>query len=270
VAAQLRSPIVCAPRHLPRRDWPRAAANAIKHNPGNRPPGLEEDDLPSGSEGERLALDVTRFWGVTAAKLTVGFFDTRDAALRARILAHLNAWGRDTSVRFIESDAEPMVRIARWTAAEAAPGEDGYWSNLGTDVLLVGANRPTMNLEAFTMTTADSEFYRVVRHEAGHTLGFPHEHMRKPIIERLDREKVILDYMRTQGWTRQEVIDQLLTPLEEASLLGTADAESDSIMCYEIAGDLTLDGKPIVGGTDITASDHAFAAQVYPRLSARP
>ena len=73
------------------------------------------------------------------------------------------------------------------------------------------------------MQTPDSEFYRVVRHEAGHTLGFPHEHMRKAIVERLDREKVIADYMRSQGWTRQEVIDQVLTPLEESSLLGTAD-----------------------------------------------
>ena len=39
-----------------------------------------------------------------------------------------------------------------------------------------------MNLEAFTMQTPDSEFHRVVRHEAGHTLGFPHEHMRKAIV----------------------------------------------------------------------------------------
>ena len=100
-----------------------------------------------------------------------------------------------------------------------------------------------MNLEAFTMNTPDSEFYRVVRHEAGHTLGFPHEHMRKEIIQRLDREKVIGDFMASQGWTRQEVIDQVLTPLEESSLLATPTAEEDSIMCYEIPGSLTLDGQ---------------------------
>jgi hypothetical protein len=71
--------------------------------------------------------------------------------------------------------------------------------------------------------------------------------------------------MKTQGWTRQEVIDQVLTPLEESSLLGTPTPEADSIMCYEISGRLTLDGIPIVGGTDITPSDYAFAAQVYPK-----
>jgi hypothetical protein len=260
-----QSVIVCSPRHLPRTDWQKAAANAIKQNPGNRPPGLLDEELPSGREGERLALDVTRYWGTQGVHLTVGFIDTPDQVLRQRILSHLNAWSQNANVAFVESGVDPQVRIARWTANEAPPGEDGYWSNLGTDVLLIGPHRPTMNLEAFTMQTSDREFHRVVRHEAGHTLGFPHEHMRKAIVARLDREKVIREYMKTQGWTRQEVIDQVLTPLEDSSVLGTADAETDSIMCYEIASSLTLDGAAIVGGVDITPNDHAFVAQVYPK-----
>jgi hypothetical protein len=219
-----------------------------------------------GSAGEKLAIDVTRYWGTKGAHLTVGFIDTPDQELRKRILLHLNAWGKLANVSFVESATDPKVRIARRTAAEAA-GQDGYWSYLGTDIVLIHKNRPTMNLEAFTMQTPDSEFFRVVRHEAGHTLGFPHEHMRKAIVEKLDREKVIRAYMASQGWTRQEVIDQVLTPLEESSLLGTATAEADSIMCYEIDGSLTRDGKAIVGGTDITPNDHAFAAQVYPKPS---
>ena len=73
--------------------------------------------------------------------------------------------------------------------------------------------------------------------------------------------------MRSQGWSRQEVIDQVLTPLEESSILGTPIAEQDSIMCYQIGADLTLDGEPIVGGTDITPHDFAFAAEVYPKPS---
>jgi hypothetical protein len=59
----------------------------------------------------------------------------------------------------------------------------------------------------------------------------------------------------------------VLTPLEESSLLGTAMAEADSIMCYQIDADLTVDGEPIVGGTDITPNDFAFAAEVYPKPS---
>ncbi len=65
----------------------------------------------------------------------------------------------------------------------------GYWSYLGTDILSVPLNHPTMNLEGFSIKTSDSEFHRVVRHETGHTLGFPHEQLRKEIVNRIDRKK---------------------------------------------------------------------------------
>jgi hypothetical protein len=166
-------------------------------------------------------------------------------------------------VSFIESNIEPQVRIARFTAAEAAPGRDGYWSYLGTDLLLVPTG-PTMNLEGFTMNTPDSEFHRVVRHETGHTLGFPHEHMRKELVARLDREKVIAAYMASQGWAREEVEDQILTALDDAALLYNDHADETSIMCYQIAAELTLDGRAIAGGLDINPRDRAFVATVYP------
>jgi hypothetical protein len=113
------------------------------------------------------------------------------------------------------------------------------------------------------MATPESEFRRVVRHEAGHTLGFPHEHMRQELVVRLDRDKVIAAYMASEGWTEQDVIDQVLTPLEESSILGTPTDET-SIMCYQIDGSLTLDGTPVLGGVDINDADHTFAALVYP------
>jgi hypothetical protein len=136
---------------------------------------------------------------------------------------------------------------------------------VGTDVTLIPDDEPTMNLEGFTATTPDREFHRVVRHEAGHTLGFPHEHMRQELVARLDREKVIAAYMASQGWSEQDVVDQVLTPLEEASVFGTAVTDETSIMCYQIDGELTLDGVPIVGGVDINETDHQLAALVYPR-----
>jgi hypothetical protein len=253
----------CTPRYLPSSQWKASFENAIRINGENRPADLEEDVEPA-YEDERLAVSIGRYWGKQGVKLTVGFMDTNDVALRSRILSHLNAWNLTANVTFVESSVDPQVRIARRTHAEA-PGQGGYWSYLGTDILLIPKHQPTMNLQAFTTNTADSEFHRVVRHEAGHTLGFPHEHMRAEIVRRLDREKVIADFMASQGWSRQKVIDQILTPLEESSLLGTPQTDDTSIMCYQIAGNLTLDGKPVPGGTDINASDRAFVAQIYPK-----
>lgn len=256
--------IACIPRRLPAGDCVKAAKNAIKVNPANLPPGMDEVSLQPGNQGEKLALDVNRYWGRNGVRLTVGFIDTPNTELRKHILQHMNAWAQKANVSFVISDTDPQVRIARWTKMDS-PGDEGYWSNLGTDILLIAASRPTMNLEAFTISTPESEFTRVVRHEAGHTLGFPHEHMRKAIIEGLDHEKVIAAFMKSQGWTRQDVIDQVLTPLEDASIFGTSSADETSIMCYHIEGNMTTDGEPVLGGTDINDLDHELAASVYPK-----
>jgi len=256
--------VACTPRLLPPEEWTNAARNAIEVNPANRPPDLDESDLQQGGDGDRLAIEISKYWGSGGVHLTVGFIDTPDTALRKRILEHMNAWGTRANVNFVDSAVDPDVRIARRTDAEA-PGHGGYWSYLGTDVKLIKRDQPTMNLQAFTMATPDSEFYRVVRHEAGHTLGFPHEHMRKKIIDRLNPEKVIAAYMKSQRWSRQMVINQILTPLEEASVFGTELTDDTSIMCYQIGGELTIDGQTIPGGYDINESDYAFAASVYPK-----
>jgi hypothetical protein len=124
-----------------------------------------------------------------------------------------------------------------------------------------------MNLEAFTMSTPESEFHRVVRHETGHTLGFPHEHMRKALVAKIDPQKAIAYFMRTQGWTADEVKQQVLTPIEESTLMGTR-VDARSIMCYQIPGELTKNGKPILGGLDIDATDYKFAGDIYPKPKA--
>ena len=238
-----------------------AAIHAVTTYAKNLPAGASHDDLLR-EDGDRLAVDVSKWWG-PSVDLTVGFLDNPSRELRDKILLHLNAWARDAAVRFHEVTTDPVVRISRLTEHDH-PGLGGCWSVLGTDIDTIPAYEPTMNLEGFTVTTPDSEFRRVVRHEAGHSLGFPHEHLRQELVSRLNREKVIADYMATQSWSEQDVIDQVLTPLEEASIFGTALVDETSIMCYQLEGELTLDGVPIIGGVDITETDHRFAALVYP------
>lgn len=148
--------------------------------------------------------------------------------------------------------------------------DGGYWSYLGTDILLIAPDQPTMNLEGFTMATSDAKFHRVVRHETGHTLGFPHEHMRKHLVELIDPDKAIAYYGASQGWTEEEVRQQVLTPIEKSSLLGTNRTDSNSIMCYQIPGALTRNGKPISGGNDIDQLDYEFAGECYPKSHQGP
>ena len=253
--------LTCTPMRLPQDLWIPAADQATDINPINYPPVARMAQLLQSTPTRlEIAILTTKKWHTVGVNLTVGFLDNPPIALRKRILQHMNAWGKTARVSFKESTTSPHVRIAR-----AGGAKGGYWSYLGTDILSIGAGQPTMNLEAFTMQTPDSEFYRVVRHETGHTLGFPHEHMRKELVALISPAKAIAYFQATQGWTAAEVKAQVLTPLEESSLLGTVPPDPHSIMCYQIPGTITKNGQPIVGGLDIDASDYAFAAKVYPK-----
>jgi len=252
---------VCIPRSLAGDKLIAAADMAAKINPVNHAPLYRLAAIVPGLEvtRERIAVMTTKYWHTNGVKLTVGFLDNPPADLRAKILSHMNAWSSRLNVNFTETNTDPQVRITR------TPG-GGHWSYLGVDILTIEPSHPTMNLDSFTMDTPDSEFFRVVRHETGHTLGFPHEHMRKALVDRIDAAKAIKYFMRTQGWSEDEVRAQVLTPIEESTIQGTTPDEK-SIMCYQIPGDLTKDGKPIIGGKDIDKSDSTFAAGIYPKTS---
>ncbi len=248
----------CSIMSLPKRLLIKAANTAIKINPVNsvtRGPVGAAAGL-AVLEPMQIAVMTNKYWGPTPRELSVSFMEQTNPALRRRILEHMNAWSEVACISFRETNQTGEVRISF--------NELGYWSYLGTDVLLIPANRPTMNLQAFSMSTPESEYKRVVRHETGHTLGFPHEHMRADLVDRIDRDKAYAFFEATQGWNRAMVDAQVLTSLDEQSLLHTP-ADQTSIMCYQLPGSITKDNQPILGGVDINATDRAFAGQVYPK-----
>lgn len=257
--------IPCSIKQLNPSQQVRAAAAAIEHNPANRSPVERllrvEPDLVLSPD--HLALLTTKYWGAGGVKLGVAFLDTNDSTLQNRILSHMNAWSQYANVHFtLASAASADVRIARVAG-------DGYWSYLGTDIRMIPRSEPTMNLDSFSLQTPESEYARVVRHETGHTLGFPHEHLRRQIVSLLDVNKTIAYFEETQGWSAEEVRQQVLTALEDRLLQETPSADVTSIMCYTLPPSITIDGKPIVGGLDIDPTDGAFAAKVYP-LAVQP
>jgi hypothetical protein len=89
--------------------------------------------------------------------------------------------------------------------------------------------------------------------------------MRRQLVALIDPEKAYTYFAETQGWDRQTVDQQVLTPLDDNSIMGT-DPDQTSIMCYQLPGSITRDGNPILGGTDINSTDYAFAGRIYPRV----
>lgn len=254
--------IGCTIKSVPPEQILAAAKTAIEINPANRP---HFDDFPAGLVGtmiatvlppEHLAVITSRFWGAGGVKLGVSFMENTAAALRDKILSYMNAWSAFCNASFSWSQSNGEVRISR--------GQGGYYSYLGSDILHIPKNQQTMNLQGFVLNTPESEYKRVVKHETGHTLGFPHEHMRKQLVQRLDPQKTITYFQQTQGWSPTMTQQQVLTPLDEESIMGTPAADEDSIMCYALPAQITRDNKPIRGGVDIEAQDQAFAAKLYP------
>lgn len=251
----------CTIKQVPERLLFKAAAIAATINPVNEPvvgrsAAVSEGVLPSPLA---IAVATAKYWGPTPRQFTVSFLDATPPELRRRIVRHLDAWSQTSGMRFVETNGTGQVRISR--------GRGGYWSYLGTDILLIPPGKPTMNLEAFSLGTSESEYHRVVRHEAGHTLGFPHEHMRRQLVALIDPTKAYDYFFRQYQWDRATVDQQVLTPLDDRTIMSTP-PDQDSIMCYQLPGTITFNGQPIRGGADINATDFAFAARIYPRAVA--
>lgn len=259
--------IVCRTMPLTAAQADTALRRSIEINPTNADGHRIVARSEIGRRGgpRRLTVAINHKWPADGVRLSVQFLDNPEPELRRRILTHMNAWSKTANVSFAETRETGQVRIARLDhPAEVA----GYWSYIGTQILGIDKDQPTLNLEGFTMNTSEAEFKRVVRHETGHTLGFEHEHMRRELVAKIDRRKAVAYFDRTQGWTEQETLDQVLTPLSKKSTLGTTEADALSIMCYQIPGAITKNGKAIAGGRDITKKDFQFAGKLYP-LSAK-
>lgn len=245
----------CIEKKLPDHLQIRGALAATSIFPPNAPSSTIHAILPP----ERIALVTTKYWGPQLRTLTVSFMEDTPTDLQNRILAHMNAWTRTGCISFALTNGVGNVRISR------EPG--GYWSYLGTDILQIPTSQQTMNLEEFTMDTPESEYHRVVRHETGHSLGYPHEHMRAELVNLLNVQRTIRYFMQTQGWSEEEVRQQVLTPLSDRSIMGTP-ADQTSIMCYQLPGEITENGRDIPGGLDINQSDYVFTGTVYPKAPA--
>lgn len=255
----------CAVKTLTNGTAVRAMKTAKEINPANAvnlrglssfvtAEAFEEISTP-GAE----AILTSKYWGKEGAVLGVAFMEKTDASLQNLILSHMNAWNDlGVNVQFkLASLSNAEIRISR--------GGGGYWSYLGTDVLHIPKGQQTMNLEGFVLKTPLSEYKRVVRHETGHTLGFVHEHMRRDIVDLLDEAKTLAYFERTQGWSEQEVREQVLSPIDEKTIMGTP-TDVNSIMCYQLPGSITKNGQPIPGGLDIDKSDADFAVKLYPKV----
>ena len=255
-----------------------AAEHAVKENPANAPlldaatrtllPQIALIAAPGHEDPVKayLAGLTAKMWPASGVRLTVSFPPGVPAVQRSRILSHMNAWGTEAqaNVEFRETADVGDVRIR--------DGAEGYWSYLGTDIRHVDRSQPTMNLAGFFAVglQPEGEYHRVVRHETGHTLGFPHDQLLPEIVGLLDEQKTLAYFRATQGWSDDMIRANVLTPIDPSTLTPGSFADTQGVMCYKLPASITRNGQPIPGGTDINQKDAAYARRLYPRPGAPP
>lgn len=206
----------------------------------------------------KMAIDTRSDWQ-SGRMLTVGFMGG-NRIVRERLIRHAKTWMEYANIEFDFKPKRSTVADIRISFDKS----DGSWSYIGTDILTVPPNAATMNYGWLTPTTADDEYHRVVLHEFGHTLGCIHEHA-NPIGGVPWNKKAAYEfYMKEQGWTKEEVDDQLFEKYSRDIIRGTK-IDKKSIMMYPIPKEIT-DGKFEVGWNDgLSATDKKFIAKVYPK-----
>ena len=249
----------CTVKRLPDHQQQDALHVAVAINPRNVSLMEPADGTaPAHPQPMRGIIQIRKIWDAQHRTFTVSFIGNNSRELQDRIISHMNAWNKTCGIKFEHAGTKVgQVRISF--------GPGGYWSYIGTDIMLVDKREATMNLEAFSMATPESEYKRVVRHETGHTLGFEHEHMRPELVNRIDPSKAYPYFLADQGWDKATVDAQVLTPLSLKSTMGTP-PDDTSIMCYQLPGQIMKKkGDSIPGGLDINPTDYAFAARIYPK-----
>lgn len=140
----------------------------------------------------------------------------------------------------------------------------GHWSYVGTDNLSIPQQHQTMNID-LSGSDADKEYGRVVVHETFHLCGFNHEHQHPMDKLPWNKPAVYQLYMRTQGWSKQEIDQQVLNPGSAVGFVGTDKVDTKSIMMYATPKELLLDPKYAAGWNYVPSqNDLDKIALLYP------
>lgn len=216
----------------------------------------------SGSFGaQRLAGDIRTFWPQNY-KLSVHFLDgtTRQKAAAWKRFGQID---KLVNLSFEKSDS-PKAHIR----VSFSP-DKGHWSYMGKEALEIKSPAPTMNLalKAGILGDGSWEWDRVVLHEVGHAIGMIHEHSNPLGGVQWNVPYVLQYYKTTQGWSEQEVYQQVLFKYNINHLRAT-EADPKSIMMYPIPFEHTTNRYYVGWNDKLSPTDIWFFGQIYPNKGA--
>ncbi len=231
--------------------------HAIAENPNNAPV-INRRTLPPGVMPDIphvfLAAITGKLWQ-PGRSLRVRFLDG-DPQVHARIPAFAQQWSAYANITFqFGNDPDAEIRISFQN--------QGSWSYIGTDALVIPKSQPTMNFGWLTLATTNDEYQRVVTHEFGHALGCIHEHQNPVNNIPWDREAVYRYYQGPPNYWSREQVDINLFTRYEADITQFSAFDRQSIMLYPIPNEFTIGDFEVGWNKTLSATDKQFMTTLY-------
>lgn len=246
--------------------------NAFLENRNNLPSDINNSDLSvlenfslnneiRHPDDERrlleLALPIASLWN-PGREIKIAFLSGK-RIIRDRVKEYASEWLKYANLNFVYVTKPEQAEI-RITFNK----KYGSWSGVGTDNLDVDSSESTMNFGWLDDETTEEDFRSVVLHEFGHMIGCGHEHESpKNGGVPWDKEKAYKYYMRTQGWTREEIDQQIFDTYKNNQIRGTK-LDKRSIMMYAIPESITIGNFRVGWNSKLSKSDKDFIKKTYP------
>jgi hypothetical protein len=212
-------------------------------------------DKPVPLGTPRAAIAYAKKWAPKRV-LKVLFLDG-DPVVHDRVMNHARVWEKHVNIKFERVATAPAeVRVTFQRSL-------GSWSYLGTDNLGIPPGLPTMNYGWLDRNSDDKTYSSVVLHEFGHLLGLIHEHQSPASGMRWNRQRVIDDCWKTQGWDAEQVQRQIFDRYP-ASQTQYSKLDLTSIMMYPFPEEWNLDKIGTPWNTQLSAMDIDFMQWQYP------
>jgi hypothetical protein len=239
----------CSDRFIPRTD---GTINTISRK------GLHHDHATVATSSQ--------LWDLGDDPLLYKFMDGKYGGhenQRKKVRETIPEWSQYANVTFKEAgkDEPAPIRIT-------FDPSDGSWAIVGNHSCKEDEGRATMNLgwvNGFN-STLHREERAVILHEFGHALGMFHEHQSPAHGNQtvVDPKAAIEFYKKTQGWSEEEVMEQVVRPYNENDVSNFSQVDTKSIMHYFQPSEVTS-GPSIEYNYVLSDLDKAYMVINYPR-----
>ena len=247
---------VCIDRVLPPDLALQAASAAVKENPTNLPvvkfsPGMGALPMPPGY----MAVLTGKKWK-NGRNLRVRFLDGVQE-VQAKVERYAKEWSQHANIGLAFGiDPEAEIRISFQ--------QQGSWSYIGTDSLVVSVDQPTINFGWLNSETHEEGYSSVVIHEFGHALGCIHEHQSPDADIPWDKEAVYRYYMGPpNNWSKSD-IDLNLFQRYSREITQFSEFDPKSIMLYAIPNEHTIGDYEVGWNNELSEIDKSFIRTCYP------